>query len=187
MDSSRDITKLIVEWQGGSREAESTLFEELYHRLHSIAANLVCSEGNVNTLGPTELVHEAYVRFCGSTRLEIGNRAHFFALAARVMRRILIDRARARKAAKREACENGADFWFRSDADAEEVLAVDQALELLRSRSPRQCQLVELRYFGGYTIEEIAAALEISPRHARREWDVARIRLREAINGAAPN
>jgi RNA polymerase sigma factor (TIGR02999 family) len=180
-----DITRLIAEWQQGNREAESALFERLYQRLHSIAAHLARSERAENSLGPTALIHEAYVRFCGSTQLKIVNRSHFLALAARVMRRILVDRARARKAAKRSAGEESSEAvaWFRDDTDVDEVIAIDRALDVLQTRSPRQCRLVELRYFGGYTIEESAAALDISPRHARREWDVARTRLREAIDG----
>jgi RNA polymerase sigma factor (TIGR02999 family) len=181
-----DITRLIAEWQQGNRESESALFERLYQRLHSIAVHLARSERAENSLGPTALIHEAYMRFCGSTQLKIVNRSHFLALAARVMRRILVDRARARKAAKRNSGEEDheAVAWFRDDGDVDEVIAVDRALDVLQTRSPRQCRLVELRYFGGYTIEESAAALDISPRHARREWDVARTRLREAIDGA---
>jgi RNA polymerase sigma factor (TIGR02999 family) len=102
------------------------------------------------------------------------------------MRRILVDRARAGKADKRageiQSLEDNVS-WFRTDADLDEVIAVDRALEVLCRQSPRQCRLVELRYFGGYTIEESAAVLQISARHARREWDVARTRLREAIDG----
>ncbi len=181
-----DITRLIAEWQDGNREAESALFERLYQRLHAIAMHLARNERIEDSLGPTALIHEAYLRFCGSAKLKIVNRAHFLALAARVMRRILVDRARARKAAKRNASDEEAEavLWFRNEADVDEVIAVDRALEVLETRSPRQCRFVELRYFGGYTVEESAAALDISPRHARREWDVARTRLREAIDGA---
>jgi RNA polymerase sigma factor (TIGR02999 family) len=187
MNPGDDITALIVEWQRGDRGAEAALFEKLYQRLHNIASHLVSHERANQTLGPTALVHEAYVRFCGSQQLKIANRAHFLALAARVMRRILVDRARARRAQKRDVAGTLAEeelYWFRSDADADEVIAVDRALEALCLQSPRQCRLVELRYFGGYTIEESASVLHISARHARREWDVARTRLREAIDGA---
>jgi RNA polymerase sigma factor (TIGR02999 family) len=187
MEPQPDITRLIVEWQQGNREAESALFEQLYQRLHTIAAHLTRAEATENSMGATALIHEAYMRFCGTTQLKIVNRSHFLALAARVMRRILVDRARARKAAKRNASDEstGPSAWFRDEAEVDEVIAVDRALDVLRTRSPRQCRLVELRYFGGYTIEESAVALDISPRHARREWDVARTRLREAIDGAA--
>jgi len=183
-----DITGLIAAWRDGNRDAEAALFEKLYDKLHRIAAHLSRSEAPGQTLSPTALVHEAYVRFCASNQLEIVDRSHFLALAARVMRRLLVDRARARKAAKRD--RDAPDIpdvtiWFREESDADDVIAVDRALDALRERSPRQCRLVELRYFGGYTIEESAAVLHISPRHARREWNVARTRLRAAIDGAS--
>jgi RNA polymerase sigma-70 factor, ECF subfamily len=185
VETNDDITELIVEWQGGNRSAESALFEKLYARLHKIAAGLARNEYPNQTLGPTALVHEAYVRFCGSSNLKIVDRAHFLALAARVMRRLLVDRARARRAQKRtQEPPLDTDSWFREEAEVDQVIAVDRALDALQERAPRQCRLVELRYFGGYTIEESAAALSISARHARREWDVARIRLKEAIDGA---
>jgi RNA polymerase sigma factor (TIGR02999 family) len=188
MEPSDDITRLIAEWQSGNQEAEAALFEKLYQRLHGIAAHLARHEQANETLGATGLLHEAYVRLCQSGDLKIVNREHFLALAARVMRRILVDRARARKAIKREETDPPADglLWFRREADADEVISVDRALEALSERSQRQYLLVELRFFGGYTIEETAAVLKISPRHARREWDVARTRLREAIDGAGP-
>jgi RNA polymerase sigma factor (TIGR02999 family) len=180
-----EITRLILGWQSGDQLAESALFDKLYDRLHAIASNLVRHEPASRTLGPTALVHEAYVRFCGSHQLNISNRGHFLALAARVMRRILVDRARARKAAKRDGgLELNRDLeWFPSEADMEEVIAVDQALDQLQRLAPRQCRLVELRYFGGYTIEECASVLHISPRQIKREWDIARVRLREAMDG----
>lgn len=186
MESGDDITRLIAEWQNGNRAAEEALFEKLYHRLHKIADHLVRMEHVNQTLGPTALLHEAYLRFCGSTDLRIVNRAHFMALSARVMRRILVDRARARKAGKRAAeiaPIEGDILWFTNVADVDEIIAVDRALDALRGQSPRQCRLVELRYFAGCTIEESAAVLQISERHARREWNVARLRLREAIDG----
>jgi RNA polymerase sigma factor (TIGR02999 family) len=189
MEAADDITRLIAEWQSGDRTAEALLFDKLYQRLHKIADHLVRHERANQTLGPTALVHEAYVRFCGSADLKIVDRTHFLALAARVMRRILVDRARAKNAVKRVSDAEPFDenlSWFRSSADADEIISVDRALDDLFERSPRQCRLVELRYFGGYTIEESAAALQISARHARREWDVARTRLREAIDGSRP-
>jgi RNA polymerase sigma factor (TIGR02999 family) len=187
MEPPDDITRLIADWQRGDRDAEGALFERLYDRLRSIADRLVRLEPANRTLGPTALVHEAYVRFCQSTELHIVDRNHFLCLAAQVMRRILVDRARARKAVKRSAELEPIDGdigWFRNESDIDEVIAVDRALRVLEQHSARQCQLVELRYFGGYTIEESASVLKISARHAKREWDVARIRLREAIDGA---
>jgi RNA polymerase sigma-70 factor, ECF subfamily len=188
MEPADDITRLISEWQSGNRAAEEALFDKLYQRMHTIADHLVRHERANRTLGPTALVHEAYVRLCGSVETKIVDRTHFLALSARVMRRILVDRARARQADKRagemQSLEDNIS-WFRTDADLDEVIAVDRALDVLSQQSPRQCRLVELRYFGGYTIEESAAVLHISARHARREWDVARTRLREAIDGTS--
>lgn len=189
MSPEAEITRLIEEWQSGNRSAEAVLFERLYKRLHDIASHLVRHERPNQTLGATGLVHEAYFRLCASAELKIGDRNHFLALAARVMRRILVDRARARRSAKRSAELGGPEMeilWFRDEAELDEVIAVDRALDSLYERSPRQGRFVELRYFGGYSVDEAAAVVGISARHARREWDVARLRLREAIDGHPP-
>jgi RNA polymerase sigma factor (TIGR02999 family) len=186
MAADPEITKLISAWQRGDQAAEGVLFEALYNRLRGIAEQCLRGEPRKQSLSPTGLVHEAYLRFRHANQLEVVDRHHFLALAARVMRRILVDRARARHTDKRggDAVQTELlDGMLVSESDAEEILAVDQALEQLSQRSPRQAQLVELRFFGGFGEDEVAAALGTSVRTVRREWQLARIRLKEAMGG----
>jgi RNA polymerase sigma-70 factor (ECF subfamily) len=185
-----EITRLIVEWQRGSKDAENALYDALYKRLHSIALNYLRSERPNPSMGATALVHEAYLRFRRSERLEIADSSHFLKLSARVMRQILVDRARALGAAKRQgevhAEHDHLDMLVSKDSDAEEIIAVDRALQSLARRSPRQAELVELRYFAEFSEEEAGAILGISARTVRREWQVAKTRLRAEIDGASP-
>jgi RNA polymerase sigma factor (TIGR02999 family) len=190
MDSPGEITRLIKRWQAGDKAAENALFEALYAKLHAIAVRFLRSEAPGQSFCATALVHEAYLRFQRAERLDITGSSHFMALAARVMRRILVDRARARRSEKRAGdhvpLDEGVAFlasFLVSDSEADEILAVDRALESLSKQSPRQVQIVELRYFAGFNEDESAAALGISPRTVRREWQVARTRLRMAIEG----
>jgi RNA polymerase sigma factor (TIGR02999 family) len=184
--ASGPITRLISAWQSGDPLAENALFDALYETLHRIALERLRIERSP-TLGPTALVHEAFLRFRSAERLTINNSQHFLFLAGRVMRRILVDRARARLSQKR-----GRDIVrvelveqvVREESDADEIIAVDRALADLAKQSPRQAQLVELRYFGGLSEEETAGALGISARTVRREWQLARTRLKIAITGA---
>ena len=181
-----EITRLIEQWQGGDQSAENALFQALYDRLHAMAVQCLRSERPGNSLGATGLVHEAYLRFKRAERLDIIDRSHFLALTARVMRRILVDRARARQAQKRMADPapvQATDNLIGSDAEAVQILAVDRALDDLSKKSERLAHLVELRYFAGYTVEESAQVLGMSARQTRRDWQAARIRLRIAIDG----
>jgi RNA polymerase sigma factor (TIGR02999 family) len=183
---SVEITKLIAEWQSGDRAAENALFEALYTRLRSIAVQCLRSEQNAQSLNATGLVHEAYVRFRKSQNLVILNGAHFLALAARVMHRITVDRARAKKAEKHGGAFDQVewnDSFPMAERDADEILMVDRAMEDLALRNPRFAQLVELRYFAGYTNEETADILKLSTRQVRRDWQKARNRLHDAIHG----
>lgn len=189
MSGTTEITRLISDWQRGDKAAESALFDALYQKLHAIAVHCIRTEPAAQSLGATGLIHEAYLRLDRSEDLQIADRSHFLALAARVMRRILVDRARARRAIKRDADLQPLSeeiAWFHHTADIDEIISVDRALDVLCTRSPRQGRLVEMRFFGGFSLDESAAALNISTRHARREWDVARLRLREAIDGLKP-
>jgi RNA polymerase sigma factor (TIGR02999 family) len=192
MDSPGEITRLIKRWQAGDKAAENELFEAIYAKLHAIAMHFLRTEAPGQTLGATALIHEVYLRFQRAERLDIAGSSHFLALAARVMRRILVDKARARRADKRAVdripLDAGDAFlanFLVSDAGVDEILKVDRALESLSKQSPRQVQIVELRYFAGFSEEESASALGISPRTVRREWQVARTRLRMAIDGVA--
>jgi RNA polymerase sigma factor (TIGR02999 family) len=182
-----NITRLIAMWRSGDKSAENALFGALYHRLHAIAVGRLRNEPRNRPLGATTLVHEAYLRLTKSENFVANDRHHFLALVAKVMRCIVIDKARERKSRKRGGegveVEIIEDELFASDAEADQILAVDVALKALAKRSPRQAQIVELRYFAGFDEEEVAAILKISSRTVRRDWDVARTRLRVAIEG----
>jgi RNA polymerase sigma-70 factor, ECF subfamily len=181
-----EITSLIEQWRLGNKGAEDALFDAMYHRLHHIAMQCLSREKPGQTIGATALVHEAYLRFKQTERLQIADRSHFLALAARVMHRILVDRARARKTGKRghdPIAEELDESLIKTDADADRILAVDRALEQLSQQSSRLAQLVELRYFAGYSLEESALVMGVSERTLRRDWQVARTRLRLAIDG----
>jgi RNA polymerase sigma-70 factor, ECF subfamily len=185
--NNQDITQLILRWQNGDKGAEESLFNALYDSLHDLARRCLRTEEQGRTLGATALVHEAYIRFRNSHELNIAGRQHFLALAARVMRRILVDKARARKARPRLEPPASEEEWgvVRSDIDAEEIIAVDSALDELAKHSERQARIVELRYFGGHSFEECATLLSISVKTAQRDWQLARVRLRLTVHGTA--
>lgn len=186
MDPSGDITRLISEWRRGDKDAENALFEVLYQKLHARALLVLRNGPRGQSMGPTALVHEAYLALERSERLEIVDRKHFVNLAAKVMHQILVDRARARLSAKRGGDQirvDELDQLVRTDADADEILAVDIALDALKRHSPRQAQLVELKYYAGYTLEESAVMMGVSERTAKRDWEQARVRLQIAIDG----
>jgi RNA polymerase sigma factor (TIGR02999 family) len=186
MGPDGEITRLISDWQRGAPGAENALFNALYKKLHKLAVQCLQSERRDQAPGATSLVHEAYLRFRQMQDVEIVNSGHFLALAAQVMRRIVVDRARARRSEKRggdAVATELPDDLAVPDADVEEILAVDFALQDLARHSPRKAQLVELRYFAGFSEEESAACLGISVRTVRRDWQIARTRLRIAIDG----
>jgi RNA polymerase sigma factor (TIGR02999 family) len=180
-----DVTALLLSWSGGEAAAADRLIPVVYEELHRQAARAMRREGHSHTLQATALVHEAYLRLVDQQRVQWRNRAHFFGIAAEVMRRVLVDHARARDAAKRGG---GAQRVTLSDArgvpsdgaDAD-VLALHEALERLALLDPDQARLVELRYFGGLNIEESAEALGVSPATVKREWAVARAWLRREL------
>ncbi|MBV9761509.1 MAG: sigma-70 family RNA polymerase sigma factor [Acidobacteriaceae bacterium] len=183
-----EITKLISDWKRGDRQAESRLFDLLYVKLRQLAIQCLRDEVRCRTLSPTALVHEAYLRLSRSEDLKVTDRGHFLALTARVMQQILTDAARARQSGKRggdpRRVELG-EWMVRTDSEADEILAVDQALTELSKKFPRQAKLVQLHFFGGWSLEDAAEVIGVSQRTARREWQVARVRLKEAIDGRA--
>jgi RNA polymerase sigma factor (TIGR02999 family) len=140
-----------------------------------------------HSLAPTALVHEAYLKLVDQRRVQWQNRAHFFAIAARMMRRILVDHARGRAAAKRGKGETVTlvDLDARVEAPGVDILALDLALEKLAAIDERQCRLVELRFFGGLTVEEAATALGIAPITVKRDWALARTWLYREMRGPA--
>ncbi|MEZ5426462.1 MAG: sigma-70 family RNA polymerase sigma factor [Pyrinomonadaceae bacterium] len=176
--SSLQITKLLVDWGRGDEEALEKLMPLVYDELRRLAGHFMNNQKAGHTLQTTALVNEAYLRLIDSSRVRWQDRTHFFAVSAQLMRRILVDAARTRNSLKRggpdaqkiELDENLAV----SPNERVDLLALDEALEELARMSPRQSQVVELRYFGGLSEEEIAEALKISARTVRREWSAAR-------------
>lgn len=183
------VTALLLAWGGGDRAALDALLPAVYDELHQQAARALRREAPGHTLQPTGLVHEAYLRLVDQRRARWENRAQFFGVAAQLMRRILVDHARSRRADKRgggaRAVTLGTDLPAGDGAAgspaALDVLALDDALARLAALDPRQARVVELRYFGGLDIDETAAALGISPATVKREWTVARAWLRRAL------
>jgi RNA polymerase sigma factor (TIGR02999 family) len=181
-----DVTGLLLAWSGGERSAAERLLPAIYADLHRQAERAMRREGEEHTLQATALVHEAYLRLIDQRRVEWRNRAHFFGIAAQVMRRVLVDHARGRLAAKRgggmkQLTLGGADEATAGPDDGVEVLALHEALERLAQLDPDQARLVELRYFGGLNIDETAEALGVSPATVKREWAVARAWLRREL------
>jgi RNA polymerase sigma factor (TIGR02999 family) len=182
----RDVSQLLERWRTGEPEALDELFPLVYDELRQLAASRLRRERNAGTLQTTALVHEAYLRLAGKARAQVRDRSHFFAVAAQAMRRILIDRARRRRAGKRDAGRLPPDAppWPRAEVSDEELLALDFALEKLARVDPRQARVVELRYFGGLTAGETAVALGVSEATVQREWRAAKLWLRREMSGA---
>lgn len=183
------ITQLLIAWGDGEREALDQLVPLVYDDLRRLAAGYMGRETPGHALQPTALVHEAYVRLIDQRRVQWRNRAHFFGVAANMMRRILVDDARKRRAEKRGGAAEritltGDDIAAPEQHDID-VLALHEALERLASFDPQQEQIVELRYFGGLTIEETAEVIGMSPATIVREWTIAKAWLRADMSGAA--
>jgi RNA polymerase sigma factor (TIGR02999 family) len=183
-----DITLLLAELRAGNRSAESRLLPLVYDELRRVARHYMRAERRDHTLQPTALVHEAYMRLAGQRDVDWQNRAHFFAVAAQLMRRILVDHARAHKAEKRGGTEPKIELGeglALTEEKATELLAVDEALTRLAECDPRQARIVELRFFGGLSEEEAAEVLGVSARTVKRDWSVARAWLFKEINKGA--
>jgi RNA polymerase sigma factor (TIGR02999 family) len=181
------VTRLLLAWRAGDRAALDALVPVVYDELHRQAERALRRETPGHTLQTTGLIHEAYLRLVDQ-RVEWQNRAQFFGVAAEVMRRVLIDHARARQAAKRGGGAHritlggseGKDI--AADEPAADVLALDEALTRFAAVDPELARLVELRYFGGLTIEETAKVLGVSPATVKREWATARAWLRRELS-----
>lgn len=177
--SPGEITRLLRHVASGDKSAEDRLIPLVYCELQRIASRYMRREGVGHTLQTTALVHEAYLRIVRPGPAEWQSRAHFFAVAATVMRRILVDYARAREAEKRGggAVDMGPEMLDGVAAlggDSEQVLALDAALDRLTALDGRQSRIVELRFFTGLTIDETADVLNVSPRTVKREWQLAK-------------
>ena len=180
------ITQCLIAWSEGRREALDRLLPLVYEDLHRQATRFMKREQANHALQPTALVHEAYLRLIDQRKVKWRNRAHFFGVAAAMMRRILVDHARLRRAEKRgggwERVTLVGDEVAAEAASEVDVLALNESLERLAAFDPRQERIVELRYFGGLTIEEAAEVLGISAATVVREWTTAKAWLRANLS-----
>ena len=176
VDQPGDVSQLLKAWGEGSDRAHSQLIDLVYRDLRRRAAGYLRHERQDHTLQPTALVHEAYLRLVGQDRLTWENRAHFFAIASRMMRRILVDHVRERQAAKRPGAALRVTLTDNIPAPLVdcELLQLDRALTQLAQESPRQAEIVELRYFGGMSETAVATLLHVSRATVTREWKTAR-------------
>jgi RNA polymerase sigma-70 factor (ECF subfamily) len=184
--SSEEVTQLLVAWGNGDKKALDQLMPLVYQQLHRLARRRLVQEGPDHTLQTTALVHEAYLRLVGQTRSKWQNRAHFYAIAAQMMRRILVDYARSRRYAKRGGGAQKVSFdemMAVSGGNAASVVAVDEALTTLAGMDERKSKMVELRFFGGLSIEETAEVLGVSTGTIRRDWTLAKAWLQREIFG----
>jgi RNA polymerase sigma factor (TIGR02999 family) len=183
-DDPNEITNLLRQAQAGDDLARDAVMERLYGELHQMAQRYAHRERRGHTLQPTAIVNEVYIRLFGTGKVHLQDRAHFLAVSARQMRRVLVDYARGRNAAKRGAGVERftlEDFDGPQEVGVEELLAVDLALEQLQQHDGYLAQLVELKYFGGLTDHEIAEALHVSFAQVRRDWAFARAWLRRRL------
>lgn len=181
-----DVTSLLKELSGGNRAAVEQVLPLLYQELRRIARAQLGRDGHGRTLEPTALVHEAFMRLIEQRVMTWQNRSHFLGIAAQIMRRIAVDHARARNAAKRGGDNERVTLLTNirdQREDTPDVLALDTALLALAKASERQAKIVELRYFGGLSLEETAEALAISSATVKREWTVARVFLARELRG----
>jgi RNA polymerase sigma factor (TIGR02999 family) len=181
------VTDLLIAWRDGDANALDQLLPIVYAELHRLAHDRMRGEWPGQTLQTTALVHEAYVRLVDGTNVEWSNRAHFFAVCARLMRRILVDRARARASDKRgrDAVHVPLEDWLAAEpAKDAQIVALDEALTRLAAQDPRRSKVVELRYFGGLTTEETAAVLGVSVETVGRDWKVAKLWLRQELRSS---
>ena len=171
------ITELLIGWNQGDKGALDRLMPLVYDELRNVARHRLAAEDSRQTLESAALVNETYLRLVDQERVQWRNRAHFFAISARLMRRILVDHARQRRAAKRGgdtprlSIDPSLGLQDRKELD---VVALDEALETLANLDPQQARVIELRFFGGLTIEEISEALDISPATVTRDWVTAK-------------
>lgn len=184
-DPTAEVTALLAAWRNGDERASDALLERVYRTLHNIALGQLRGERQGHTLQPTALVHEAYLRMLGQRELDWRDRGHFFGLASMTMRRILVDHARRRLARKRnvEQAVDPLSVLVTGPGESADLLDLDRALTRFAERFPRPARVVELRYFAGLDLDEIALALELSSRTVKRDWRFARAWLRDALAG----
>ena len=183
--SPPNVTDLLRNWSDGDKQAQEELFQVVYNELHRQAARYLRHEQPGLSLQTTDLIHEAYLRLTNQQHVEWQNRLHFFAIAAKVMRHILVDHVRGRQAAKRGGSairlplEDAMVVQPGQDLD---LVALDEALTRLAEIDPQQSQIVELRFFSGLSVEETAKVLDVSERTVKRDWNVAKAWLRRELS-----
>ena len=185
-ESTRAAGKNEAAASGARTPSLPEMLPRIYEELRTLAANVFRDERRDHTLQPTALVHEAYLRLAKQEKVDWSNRPQFFAMAARMMRRILVDHARATAASKRGDGEKPLSLDAALevfDGEAVDTLALHNSLKELEARDPRQGQIVELRFFAGLTVDETAAALAISPATVKREWSFAKVWLEREMSG----
>jgi RNA polymerase sigma factor (TIGR02999 family) len=188
-EAPSQVTDLLTRWRGGDRQALDSLMPLVYEELRVLARHYLRGERPDHTLQSTALVHEAFVRLVGQDPPDWKSRAHFFGVAARLMRQILVDHARNHKAAKRGG--NSLTITISEElvggkSEDIDLLALDAALNSLAEVSPQQGRIVELRYFSGLTIEDTSEVLGVSPATVKRSWTAARAWLYREMNRSAP-
>ncbi|MGH9318368.1 MAG: sigma-70 family RNA polymerase sigma factor [Vicinamibacteria bacterium] len=182
------ITEILARWGEGHRDALDDLVPAVYSELRRLAKAKLAKERSGHTLQPTALVNEAFLRLGSYQRISFQDRAHFFAVAARIMRRILVDHARKRRAAKRGGPARQvtlSESRLPGKPMNVDLIALDEALARLEKKDRRQCEIVEMRYFGGLDDEEIAEVLGTSVPTVKRDWRVAKLWLRRALSVSA--
>ena len=182
--NSLPVTQLLRDWRSGDEKALEALLPHVYQELHVVAAAYMRRERPGHTLHPTELLHETYLRLIGSDLPELENRRHFYALAARLMRQVLVDHARRHKADKRGSGQTALpieEAVLYSKERAAEFVALDDALEALAAFDPRKARVIELRFFAGFTADEIAEVVEVSPASVNRDLRFAEAWLQQEL------
>lgn len=185
MAPTQDITQILKDWSGGDADAAARLMPLVYQELRSLAHNYLARERGDHTLQATALVHEAYLRLAGDAGMAWKDRAHFYGVAARLMRQILVDHARAHNAAKRGGLQEKLTLDEARELPGEkaiEIVALDTALENFAQTYPRKSQVVELKFFGGLDAREIAEVLQVSEKTILRDWNFAKLWLCRELN-----
>lgn len=181
---THDVTRLLKAWSGGDQQALNDLLPAIYQEVRKLARSYLRRERADHTLQATALVNEAYLRLVDQRDVQWNNRTHFFGIAAQVMRRVLVDHARMRNAGKRGAGERAVlldEALVAAPDEQLDLLRLDDALGALGDLDPRQAKIVELRFFGGLSIEETAEVMSLSPATVKREWAAARAWLRREL------
>jgi|SRR5262245_41782762 len=188
--STHEITQLLVAWSAGDQAALEKLTPLVYQELRRLAKRYMARENAGHTLQPTALVNEAYLRLIEQKQVRWQNRAHFFGISAQLMRRILVDMARARRQGKRGGAARQVELdeaLVVSSAPGEDLVALDDALETLAAMDARKSRVVELRFFGGLSVEETAEVLQVSPETVMRDWKMAKVWLHRELSKEKPD